>query len=103
MNSDPITRFPNLFQMFAGYFHQDWQREYAAVDKAIDAFIDDSSLEDRRATLKELDQILDAVIDDSSAEALCHSLGLSFSFSKLRLSALNWLGGLRNRLASTIG
>jgi hypothetical protein len=36
-------RYPDLFQFFGAYLHQDWDLEFADADAALDAAIADSS------------------------------------------------------------
>jgi len=47
-------RWPNLYQLLAGHFHQDFCHDYRSLDDAIGAATHSGSLEFRRQALREL-------------------------------------------------
>jgi len=58
--------FPALFQLFGGYFHQDWRDEHETPDDAVQAFISEAPPDAVAAAAAELDRLLDGSLDDAA-------------------------------------
>ena len=64
------SEFPALFQLFGGYFHQDWHEDYATTRDAASAFVRDAPPDGVRAAVRELDQLLDMRLDEATLSRL---------------------------------
>ncbi|MBV9101617.1 MAG: hypothetical protein JOZ46_02300 [Candidatus Dormibacteraeota bacterium] len=64
------SEFPALFQLFGGYFHQDWRQEHATPAAALTAFIEEAPPEAVRAAAAELQQVLDLDAGDAALTRL---------------------------------
>ena len=60
------SEFPALFQLFGGYFHQDWHEEYATTQAALSAFLRDASTPTTAAVVADIDRVLALHLDDAA-------------------------------------
>jgi len=87
-------KFPNAFQFFASYFHQDFTDDFGEPEAAIESFIAGSDQAIRAKTLQEIRQLLD-VYPESDLEQVVFELGCYYSPSRHRgLSMSQWLKGI---------
>ena len=71
--------YPRLWQLFAAYFHQDWDLEGNDWPDLVRNFADDHSESDLIATAAELDQLLADFGDDTALNhELFEELGCSY-------------------------
>ncbi len=64
MIADADSEFPALFQLFGGYFHQDWQREFAEPSRALGAFVEEAPPQAVREACAELQRVLELPLED---------------------------------------
>jgi len=95
-------RYPELFQFFAGYFHQDWAVDADTPDTVIDTFVAEDASENERTHLADLiDAFVAAVPDDQALErALFEELGCYYVPGSDPQSARRWLHHVSGRLRS---
>jgi hypothetical protein len=62
--------FPALYQLFGGYFHEDWKVEHGSPDAAVRAFIAEAPPEAITAASAELDRLLSSGFDDAALTRL---------------------------------
>ncbi len=62
--------YPALYQLFGGYFHQDWREEYADPDAAVHAFLEEAPPDAVIAAREELDDLLARGLGEDSLRAL---------------------------------
>ena len=77
--------FPNIQHFVRAYLHQDYDLDYGDIEAAMDAFIEDSSADQRRATRAELQELLSVwhdeddrhriVIEETRADVDPHLVG----------------------------
>ena len=97
--ADADSEFPALFQLFGGYFHQDWRQEYATPSAALTAFIEEAPPEAVREAAVELQRVLDLPIDDEALTKLLHAgFDCNYVPSQDGLTATQWLTAVRDRL-----
>jgi CdiI immunity protein len=68
--ADADREYPALYQLFGGYFHQDWLQEYGDPEAALRAFVVEAPPDAVRAAGAEVDRLLAAGFDDASLAAL---------------------------------
>jgi hypothetical protein len=68
--------YPQLFQLFGAYFHQDWPVEGKDWQDLLRNYCNDHAPADFQAAASEIDQLLEGVATDSQlAEILWRQLG----------------------------
>ena len=73
--STPISP---LGRFFIGFFHQDWRDEYPDAATAVATYVDDESLDHRKAARQELLQLLARCDSESELSAAVDKLGSSY-------------------------
>jgi len=97
--ADADSEFPALFQLFGGYFHQDWHEEYATPGAALTAFIEEAPPEAVREAAVELQRLLDLPVDDEAlAKLLRAGFDCNYVPSRDGLTTTQWLTAVRDRL-----
>jgi hypothetical protein len=93
------TEFPALFQLFGGYFNEDWREEYPTPAAAIAAFKVEAPRDAVRATAAELDTLLAAGLDDDALSRLL-DLGFGSNYVPQRdgIGVSTWLAEVRDAL-----
>lgn len=76
-------RFPNAFQFFASYFHQDFTDDFGEPEAAIESFIAGTDPMTRAKTLQEIQAIVGANSEDD-LEQVVFGLGCYYSPSRHR-------------------
>ena len=93
------TEFPALFQLFGGYFHEDWLDEHGQPSAALQAFRREAPADAVRDAVSELDLILGAGLDDAALARLL-DLGFACNYVPERdgLTSTAWLTQVRDAL-----
>jgi hypothetical protein len=91
--------FPALFQLFGGYFHEDWRVEHENPAAALSAFTDEAPPEAVREAARELDALLELPLaDDELGALLRRGFDCNYIPSNDGLSARSWLVAVRQRV-----
>jgi hypothetical protein len=86
------SEFPALFQLFGGYFHEDWRDEHAQPAAALAAFKAEAPPEAVREAVAELDRLLTAGLDDAAlARLLQEGFACNYVPSRDGVSPTTWL------------
>lgn len=96
--------YPELKQLFTGWFHQDWRYEVKAGGDwpdAIDAFVAAQGVAHARASLRELDHLLAVEADDVQLQKTLRILG-SYHIPRGDSRARWWLAAVREHLAASL-
>lgn len=74
LRSEPIDiddRYPALFQLLGGYYHQDWSADYDGSPQAVlDAYMASATPSEIGRTLNEIASLLDVVRDEDALRQL---------------------------------
>ena len=90
---------PDLFQFFAGEFHEDWSLEAATADEVVEAFTTTHSQDERMRLAQRMDAFAAGIPDDQAlAHALFNDLGCYYDPSADGQSARAWLERVAERL-----
>ena len=88
--------FPALYQLFGGYFHEDWRAEHATPDAAVKAFADEAPPDAVAAARSELDRLQSAGFDDHALARLLHAgFGSDYVPSDDGITTSQWLANVR--------
>lgn len=101
-----IDESGDLYQFFAGWFHQDWQDDDDSVDDVISSFLSSGGLtRDRLVLLADaIDAFASSFTDDAALEhALGSELGCYYLPSADGSSARAWLHHVSGRLRESAG
>jgi len=92
-------QFPALFQLFGGYFHQDWREEYTSADDALAAFKNEAPIGALHDALVEIDEVMSLQLDDPDlGRLLTDGLASNYMPHTDGLSNTQWFVHLRNVL-----
>ena len=71
------SEFPQLKQVFSGYFHEDFLQDYDSPNAALQAFLDDASPSERKRMASEARRFLEATkdLELEDLRILLHRLG----------------------------
>jgi hypothetical protein len=98
---DADSEFPALYQLFNGYFHEDWRDEHGSVDAALAAFRDEAPRAAVEAAAAETSQLLSLGLDDIALQrVLSEGLGCSLVVSGGE-TPTQWLGTMREKLQAS--
>lgn len=93
------SEFPALFQLFGGYFHQDWKQEHATPAAALTAFVEEAPPEAVRAAASELQSLLDVPMEDTAlARLLREGFDCNYRPEDDGMTAGAWLRAIEARL-----
>jgi len=93
------SEFPALFQLFGGYFHQDWHEEYATTRDAVSAFVREAPPDAVSAAVRELDQLLAMDLDEAAlSRILREGFDCNYVPQVDELTNRDWLVQLRELL-----
>jgi len=93
------TDFPALFQLFGGYFHEDWRDEHDAPDAAVQAFVSEAPPEAAAAAIGEIDRLLDDQLDDAALSRIVeHGFDSNYLPSADGITTTEWLRQIRGML-----
>ena len=85
------TLYPNLYELFAGYFHQDWPEDSPTATGIIERYLGESSDEDVGKALKELHELLSNVTDDEELANIVNQLGSYYNPQADGITHREWL------------
>ncbi len=91
--------FPNLWQFFGGYFHQDWTHDSSDPDVIIRTFIDDSSSHVLVSVHTELNSLLNQDLSDADLRESLTKLGCYVHYPAIGMTAREWLTHVCARLS----
>jgi len=98
------TEFPALFQLFGGYFHEDWRSEYADPDVAVAAYRMEAPADAVREAVAELDRIFAARLPEPAlSRLLSDGFGCSYVPARDETTNADWLASVREGLAGHKG
>ncbi|PJE98246.1 hypothetical protein CUT44_08230 [Streptomyces carminius] len=69
-------RFPELAGLLGGYFHQDMFHEYPSHREAVDDYMANASVEERRRAVEELLELMRTAETDETLEEATEALGM---------------------------
>ncbi|HVM17614.1 MAG TPA: contact-dependent growth inhibition system immunity protein [Gaiellaceae bacterium] len=91
-------QFPNLFQVFGGYLHQDFDLEFASPDEALLAAAAGQGSEQVGDAVREIDSLLESDLDDSQLHAIVERLTAGYAPELDAWEARAWLAHARRLL-----
>ena len=97
-------QYPALWDLFAGYFHQDWSADAENADEVLQQFLKDANTDELRETLAELDTLLSSCADMDNDElgGIVHrDLGCDFNYKYFGWTAQGWLKYVRSVLTQS--
>ena len=102
--ADPDRDFPALYQLFGGYFHQDWTLEYESWGDAAAAFVVEAPKDARADAASELSTLLnarrDAEIDEAGLSRLLYpGFDCNYIPAVDGLEPSQWLNLLRDAIS----
>ena len=93
------SEFPALFQLFGGYFHQDWREEHATPAAALTAFVEEAPPEAVREAVVELQRLLELPLDDAALSRLLRDgFDCNYRPEDDGMQASEWLRAINDRL-----
>jgi len=93
------SEFPALFQLFGGYFHQDWREEHPSPASAIAAFAGEAPRDAIIAAGAEIDSLLGTGFNDEElARLLTEGFGGNYIPERDGLTVSKWLVEIRASL-----
>jgi len=91
--------FPALYQLFGGYFHEDWNDESATPDAALRTFLEEASAEAVAAARGELDRLMSSGFDDATlARVLEEGFACNYRPGSDGVATSEWLASVRDAL-----
>lgn len=90
--------YPQLFQLFAGYFNQDWSMDYSDADEVINQFVEWESEDVVRAAAEELGRLLAAHETENLREILLRQLSCYYDPEAEGVSTRQFLASVLARL-----
>jgi CdiI immunity protein len=100
--ADADRELPALYQLFAGYFHEDWQEEFETPDAVVRGFAGDAPASAVRAAISELDRLLGAGLDEPGlARLLADGLDCDYIPQSDGLTASAWLSRVQRILSDS--
>ncbi|QLG92425.1 hypothetical protein HZF02_10780 [Pseudomonas yamanorum] len=91
--------YPELQQLLAGYFNQDWVDEYKTADEVIQGFISESSYERTEKAQQELESLLRSHKSEQELQDfLFFTMGCSYYYPHEWPSGRLWLEHVSKKL-----
>jgi len=106
MDVEPVVAeadraFPALYQLFGGYFHEDWRDEYDSSDVALRAFVSEAPAQAIAAARDELDRLLSSGFDDAALTRLLeHGFRCDYVPATDGITSSQWLAHVQQLLAT---
>lgn len=92
--------YPTLYQLFGGFFHEDWREEHGSPDAAVQAFIREAPPQAIAAARDELDALLSRAYDDVAlTRLLTIGFGSDYVPANDGSTSTQWLAHVRTLLA----
>jgi phenylalanyl-tRNA synthetase beta subunit len=93
--------FPALYQLLAGYFHQDWRDEFASPEAAVRSFAAEAPPAAVDAAVAELDRLLGWELDEAAlTRLLWDGFGCDYVPQSDETAPSRWLATVRAALAA---
>lgn len=92
--------YPGLWQLFAGYFHEDFASYGQTWQEIVQVYVAETSPAARRSAVEEIDQLLEAERSESGLAARLDDLWVAYLPDPLTPRA--WLEAIRDRVAATL-
>jgi CdiI immunity protein len=92
---DAMSEFPNLFQVFGGYLHQDFGLEFGSADEALGAAAAGQGSEMVGAAIVEIDGLLGRRLSHDELEAVIERLTIGYAPELEGWDAHEWLAHAR--------
>ena len=90
---------PALYQLFGGYFHQDWKLEYSTWQDAVAAFSQEAPAHLREDATAEIARVLAAGVSDADTATLLYPvLQCNFVPAAAGMTPREWLRAIAERL-----
>jgi hypothetical protein len=85
-------KFPNLYQFFGGYFHEDWDLEAKDAEAVIHNYLNDEKPRIVKQVIDEISQLLEMNLDRSQlSDILADDLRCSYDPTFYGISDIEWL------------
>ena len=97
---DPIELYPNLFQIFGGYLHQDWDLDYESPEAALRDAADGQGPDQVDAAIEEIDGLLAGDLDPQETIKIVARLTPGYSPVRDGWEIRPWLVHARSILKS---
>jgi hypothetical protein len=95
---EPETALPEIAQLLAGYFHQDWVLESQSWEDVIDAFVAESPPSAVVGCAADVRDLLAAGLSDAELAGVLRHLGAAIDPAAYGLTPSAWLGAVLSRL-----
>lgn len=87
--------YPALWQLLGGYFHQDWDFDYASPEEALEDFFDGQPVLAPKLA-DEIERVLALEKSDDELDALILEFGSSYLPTSNGVRSQTWLSGIRD-------
>jgi hypothetical protein len=94
--------FPNLFQFFAGYFHEDWKLDYQNPDQVVKDFIRNTSKGCLKLLQRELVELKARFQTEESLKRAIQGLGSHYEVTVDGYTFSNWITHLENKFDNSL-
>ena len=97
--ADADRDYPALYQLFGGYFHQDWRDESGTPEATVRSFVGDAPPDAVATARRELDRLLAAGYDEAALSRVLESgFGCMYAPSTDGIATADWLASVRSLL-----
>ncbi len=99
--AEASRRYPTLFQLFGGYFHQDWTLDYSDPTTAIAGFKTEAEPQVCQAAIAELSDLLTLHLGEDDIERVLYP-GLECNYLPMvdGIAMSEWLATVRDQLST---
>jgi len=84
-------RYPALWQLFAGYFHQDWSLDDPTADDVLRRYVRDEPPDAVRRARRDLEDVLQRWSSEHELEGVADRLGSYYRPAGDALTTRDWL------------
>ena len=97
--ADADREYPALYQLFGGYFHEDWRDESGTPDEAVRSFVRDAPPDAVAAARRELERLLAGGYDDGALTRVLEAgFGCTYAPAGDGIATTDWLASVRSLL-----
>jgi hypothetical protein len=97
------TEYPDLAQLLAGYYHQDWHQDHATPDAALHAFVADASPDTVVAASEDIGRLIDEGFDEAGlTRMLADGFDCNYVPPANGLTTVGWLSHIREVLRTSV-